>query len=54
MRKRRGKWTCKQCGAVLDIPADRRPDVTIAAASGRPNVRILTIDGAEIHRCVIA
>ena len=53
MRKRRGKWTCKQCGAVLDIPADRQPDVMIAAASGQPNVRILTIDGEEIHRCVI-
>jgi len=54
MRKRRGRWTCKQCGTVLDVPAGRRPDVMIAAASGQPNVRILTIDGAEIHRCVIS
>ena len=53
MRKRRGKWTCKQCGEVLDVPADRRPDVTIVAASGQPNVRILTVDGEELHRCVI-
>ena len=54
MRKRRGLWTCRQCGAVLDIPAGRRPEVMIAAASGQPNVRILTIDGKEIHRCVIS
>ena len=53
MRRRRGEWTCKQCGVVLDVPEGRRPDVTIAAASGQPNVRILTVDGEEIHRCVI-
>ena len=53
MRKRDGKWTCKQCGTILDVPAGRKPDVTIAAASGQPNVRILTIDGVEVHRCVI-
>lgn len=54
MRKRRGHWECKQCGAVVDVPAGRQPDVMIAAASGQPNVRILTIDGTEIHRCMIS
>jgi hypothetical protein len=47
-------WTCKQCGTALDVPAGRRPDVMIAAESGRPNVRILSVDGREIHRCVIS
>jgi hypothetical protein len=54
MRKRRGKWTCKQCGVVLDVPDGRRPDVMIAGESGRPNVRILSVDGREIHRCEIS
>ena len=53
MRMRRGDWMCKQCGAALDVPDGRRPDVKIAGASGEPNVRILSVDGREIHRCVI-
>jgi hypothetical protein len=48
-----GRWICKQCGAVLNVPAGRDPKVTIKGASGRPNVRILSIDGEEIHRCEI-
>jgi hypothetical protein len=54
MRRQHGEWTCKQCGVVLAVPDGRRPDVKIAGESGRPNIRILSIDGHEIHRCVIS
>jgi len=53
VRRRLGEWTCKQCGAVLDVHDGQRPDVMIAGESGQPNVRILSVDGREIHRCVI-
>jgi hypothetical protein len=54
LRTERGQWVCKQCGAHLEVPEGQRPDVMIAAASGQPNMRILSIDGREIHRCVIS
>ncbi len=46
-----GKYVCAQCGALLDIPPVPDPQVTVHAASGKPNVRVLTLDGREIHRC---
>jgi len=48
--------TPEQFGAVGDgVTNDLAAFKTmIAAASGQPNVRILTIDGVEIHRCVIS
>jgi hypothetical protein len=52
MRELDGQWACRECGAVVDgVPPGRTPKVTINAASGRPNVRVLTIDGEEVHRC---
>jgi hypothetical protein len=35
----------------LELPADSVPTLTILAASGKPNVRVLTFDGVELHRC---
>ena len=53
MRLHGGRYTCAHCGAVLDIPVVDVPTVTIHAASGKPNIRVLTYDGAEIHRCEV-
>ena len=38
------------CGADLEVNEDDTVR-TIAGASGQPNVRILSVDGKEIHRC---
>ena len=51
MRRRGDRYECALCGAELDIPLDAKPKVTIKAASGKPNVRVLTIRRKEIHRC---
>jgi hypothetical protein len=44
---------CAHCGAILDIPLTNDPRVAIHAASGKPNIRTLTLDGKEIHACEI-
>ena len=53
MRLIDGRWVCRQCGAVLDVPTDRDPKVVIKAASGKPNVRVLMLGDTEVHRCEI-
>jgi hypothetical protein len=53
MRHLDGKWLCAECGAVLHVADGDEPKVTIHAASGKPNVRVLMLRGVEIHRCEI-
>jgi hypothetical protein len=53
VQKHGSTWTCRECGAVIDIAPGRVPDVRIHGASGRPNMRVLVLDGEEIHRCEI-
>lgn len=53
MRLADGRYECDFCRAVLDLPTQREPQVSIVAASGKPNVRSLSIDEHKIHRCVI-
>jgi hypothetical protein len=48
-----GKWECAHCGAELDVPDDKVPMVVIHAASGKPNVRVLSLDRKELHRCAV-
>jgi hypothetical protein len=48
-----GRYECLHCGEILDIPLQSKPQVTIRAKSGRPNVRSLELDGREIHACAI-
>jgi hypothetical protein len=44
---------CAQCGVRLDIPDGVSPRISIEGASGRSNMRVLSIDGQEIHRCTV-
>ena len=53
MRLFDGRYECFLCGAFLDLPFMENPKVTIHAASGKPNIRVLTHNGNEIHRCEI-
>jgi anti-sigma regulatory factor (Ser/Thr protein kinase) len=48
-----GRYQCRACGAVLDIPHDK-PTKFRVETSGTPVHRVLTSGGKEIHRCVIA
>ena len=53
MRLIDGRYECAYCGAVLDLPSDAEPMVVFHASSGRPNVRVISLDGNEIHRCEV-
>jgi hypothetical protein len=53
MRLRDGRYECAQCGAVLDVPMDETPNVMIHAASGRPNMHVISAGHTELHRCEI-
>jgi hypothetical protein len=50
MREREGRYECAQCGATLDVPRHSRPRVVIHMASEEPVVRVLTLNGKEVHR----
>ena len=48
-----GEVVCKRCGAQLAIPAGHTPEKTFLAESGKPVVRLVKVDGDEIHRCLV-
>ena len=48
-----GKIVCKRCGAHLDVPDGHRADMTFHAESGEPVMRVVKVDGDEIHRCLV-
>jgi hypothetical protein len=50
---RDGNYACSFCGAILEISTETSPHVTIEGKGGRPNVRILSLAGDEIHRCEV-
>jgi hypothetical protein len=53
MRLVDGRYECAQCGTVLEIAREVEPKVVFHAASGQPNIRVITIEGQEIHRCEV-
>jgi hypothetical protein len=54
MRLVDGRYECSLCGEVLDIPFGAEPTIVFHAASGKPNTRVILVDGVEIHRCNVA
>jgi hypothetical protein len=51
MRRVDGHFECTLCRAVLDIPEDATPLVTLVASSGEPNMRFISVEGREVHAC---
>jgi hypothetical protein len=47
---RAGKYFCVLCGAELDV-SEAKSVTTIVGASGKANIRILSVNGKEVHRC---
>ena len=47
-----GRWYSALCGiAVPGVPETVQPQAEIRSASGKPTVRVLLVDGEEVHRC---
>lgn len=53
MRRRGGRYVCELCEAVLDIPPDAKPKLMFVQEADGPRIRLLVIDGQEIHRCEV-
>ncbi len=51
MRLVNGQYECMQCGARLDISAAVTPQVEIHGSGGKPNERVIFVEGKEVHRC---
>jgi hypothetical protein len=50
MHELNGTYTCALCGVRVEMAEDQLLTV-IVGASGKPNVRVLLVDGREVHRC---
>ena len=53
MRTDDGQYECGNCGTFLDGPFPQQLKAVIHGASGKPNLRVLTMEGVELHRCEI-
>ena len=46
------QWRCTYCGGqVHAIALDAGPVAPFEGAGGSPTVRVVTVDGHEVHRC---
>jgi len=52
VRVQDGRFICVLCGAELGV-SERETVTTIAGASGKPNERILSVNGKVVHRCAL-
>lgn len=51
VKLRDGSYRCSLCGKVLHLPRDAHVHFSVHAASGKANVRVITVGDEEIHRC---
>jgi hypothetical protein len=47
-------YLCTLCNSTIAVSGKERPVVMMAAESGQPNLRVVSVAGVEVHRCVIA
>jgi hypothetical protein len=47
-----GNAACDNCGARIPFPTEPAASVSIDSTAGEPYVRVLTIDGIVVHRCI--
>jgi hypothetical protein len=46
-------YVCTLCNTTVALSGEERPVIMMAAQSGEPNIRIVTVANLEVHRCVI-
>ena len=44
-------YGCTLCGVTVTVESDQPAVVVIVGQSGKPNVRVASVEGVEIHRC---
>lgn len=53
LRLHNGKYLCTLCGEQIDIAPEQQPLVLIKASGGKPNLRVISLDGVEVHACPV-
>jgi hypothetical protein len=48
-----GRYVCALCGVQIDATRDQHPLTLIKASSGERNLRVIMLDGKELHACPI-
>jgi hypothetical protein len=47
-----GRYLCKVCGALVETGPHHEPPLSVlVTARGRPDQRLVMVNGYEIHRC---
>jgi hypothetical protein len=47
----KGRYKCARCGAALDMSDHAQARIMTLISRGKPAVRVILLDGKEIHRC---
>jgi hypothetical protein len=47
-------YVCTLCNTTVEVSGEERPVVVIRADSGQPNIRVVTVQDVEVHRCIVA
>ena len=53
LRDESNDYRCALCDARHAMPSHGNQRAVIAAASGKPNERVISVDGREIRRCTL-
>jgi hypothetical protein len=53
VRRKRGRFECAVCGAVLPMMPGRRTRTVLVRAPGPRTDRLIVVDGREVHRCTL-
>ena len=53
VRRISDRYVCEYCGAWIDAPRDQVPRSVLTGKSGQPSMRVLSVDGREVHRCEV-
>ena len=46
-----GIYRCTVCGSEVQVGTDGTPVAVLVGQSGKPNERVVTVAGKEVHRC---
>jgi hypothetical protein len=46
-------FVCTLCNTTVAVNGEDQPVIVLAAQSGQPNMRLVSVDGVEVHRCTI-
>ena len=53
MKQGERSYVCPSCSVALTVSNEREPVVMIEGLRGGPTVRVVSVMGVEVHRCVV-